>query len=347
MRPKISIIVPVYNVEKYLDRCISSLINQSLRDIEIILVDDGSPDRCPQMCDNYAKIDPRLKVIHKKNEGLGKARNSGIKIAEGEYVTFVDSDDFLDLNAYEHIYNIAKEKKLDTCYFKLCRYYKNGKTEKTKDFSQEIFFLEKREIFQFLLEMVGPLPSYPYSEKYSMSVCKAIYSLDQIKKNEISFISEKEIASEDLIFHLDYLPFSNRVGYLPNNYYYYYVNTNSITTTYNQKKYERLIKLLELTEVKLKKYFLYKDYYLHYYAQVIRVFKVILRFESLSEISLNEKRKMINSKCCIPLLEKMYSEILISKYSLINRLYLFCMKNKISIFFILYYKIKETFKKML
>ena len=114
--PKVSIIVPVYNVEKYLNRCIQSLLNQTLKDIEIIMVDDGSPDRCPQMCDNYAKKDNRIKVIHKQNAGLGYARNSGLEIATGEYIAFVDSDDFVNSQMYETLYNNAVSTKADVVY---------------------------------------------------------------------------------------------------------------------------------------------------------------------------------------------------------------------------------------
>ena len=111
--PKISIIVPIYNVEKYLDRCVRSLCNQTLQDIEIILVDDQSPDDCPRMCDEYAKQDSRIIVIHKKNGGLGYARNSGMKVATGEYVAFVDSDDYVDLDMFESMYNSAKKYDAD------------------------------------------------------------------------------------------------------------------------------------------------------------------------------------------------------------------------------------------
>ena len=100
--PKISIIVPVYNVETYLQCCVDSLLHQTLKEIEIILVDDGSPDNSPAMCDEFAKHDDRVKVIHKKNEGQGYARNSGLEIAAGEYIAFVDSDDYVELNAYEN-----------------------------------------------------------------------------------------------------------------------------------------------------------------------------------------------------------------------------------------------------
>ena len=116
--PKVSIIVPIYNVEKYLATCIKSLQNQSLKDLEIILVDDESPDNCPKLCNEYAKTDSRIKVIHKKNEGLGFARNSGLNIAEGEFVSFLDSDDYIDLNAYEELYELAKSNNLDAIYYK-------------------------------------------------------------------------------------------------------------------------------------------------------------------------------------------------------------------------------------
>ena len=100
---KISIIVPVYKVEQYLERCVRSLINQTYKNVEIILVDDGSPDQCPQMCDNYASDDLRIKVIHKKNGGLSDARNAGLRIATGEYVMYVDSDDYIEKNACEKL----------------------------------------------------------------------------------------------------------------------------------------------------------------------------------------------------------------------------------------------------
>ena len=97
---KISIIVPIYNTEMYLHRCIKSLLDQSFKDIEIILVDDGSPDRCPEICDYYAAQDSRIRVIHKSNAGSGMARNSGLEIATGKYIGFVDSDDYIHCDMY-------------------------------------------------------------------------------------------------------------------------------------------------------------------------------------------------------------------------------------------------------
>lgn len=117
-RPKVSIVVPVYGVERWLRECMDSLVNQTLKEIEIICVDDGSPDNCGEILDEYAKKDARVKVIHQKNAGVQKARNAGLDIATGEYIALVDSDDYLELNAYETLYNLAKKDDLDVVNFK-------------------------------------------------------------------------------------------------------------------------------------------------------------------------------------------------------------------------------------
>lgn len=110
---KISIVVPIYKVEQYIDKCINSLINQTYENIEIILVDDGSPDNCPQICDKYTENEKRIKVIHKKNGGLSDARNVGVNNCTGEYVLFVDSDDFIELNTIEKFVGVMSTNKPD------------------------------------------------------------------------------------------------------------------------------------------------------------------------------------------------------------------------------------------
>ena len=107
----ISIIIPIYKVEQYLDECVTSIINQTYKDLEIILVDDGSPDNCPQMCDKWAKKDARIKVVHKKNGGLSSARNAGLKVATGEYIGFVDSDDYVDETMYEDLIQVMMQNE--------------------------------------------------------------------------------------------------------------------------------------------------------------------------------------------------------------------------------------------
>lgn len=104
----ISIVIPVYKVELYLEKCIESIINQTYKNLEIIIVDDGSPDNCPKICDEYAQKDNRIKVIHKENGGLSDARNAGIDVAAGKYIAFVDSDDYVSNDYIEYMYNLIK-----------------------------------------------------------------------------------------------------------------------------------------------------------------------------------------------------------------------------------------------
>ena len=108
-KPLISIIIPVYKVEKYLEKCIKSVLSQTYKNLQIILVDDGSPDNCGNICDDYARVDNRIEVIHKANGGLSDARNVGLKAARGEYIGFVDSDDYIALNMYAHLYMLLKQ----------------------------------------------------------------------------------------------------------------------------------------------------------------------------------------------------------------------------------------------
>lgn len=264
-RPKISIIVPVYKVEKYLDRCLQSLINQTIKDIEIILVDDGSPDNCPQLCDNYAAIDKRVRVVHKTNAGLGLARNSGLDIATGDFVAFVDSDDFVDLKMYETLYQTAIKDNLDTCYCGFQFYYEDGTTRKKIEITSYKTFIGHHEANGLLLDMIGPKPSYPSDVKYMMSVWKALYSRRLLEEEQLRFCSERQFVSEDIIFHIDYLTKAKRIGFLPHHFYYYCYNGSSLSNTYTKEKFERNKLLLTEVNHRLSKVLNLSDYQDRYY----------------------------------------------------------------------------------
>lgn len=149
MNDLISVIVPVYKVEKYLNRCVESIVNQTYKNLEIILVDDGSPDNCPQMCDEWAKKDERIKVIHKQNGGLSDARNVGIDIATGVYITFVDSDDWIDLDYVEYLYDLVKkyDVKISACCYRVVN--ENGNMV-DKNICEELL-LDSKEYLRRLL----------------------------------------------------------------------------------------------------------------------------------------------------------------------------------------------------
>ena len=147
----ISVIIPIYNVEQYLDRCIDSVKKQTYTNLEIILVDDGSPDNCGKMCDEYAEDDKRIKVIHKENGGLSDARNAGIEIATGEYITFIDSDDYVSLDYVEYMYKLLKDAgaKLSICG--VMDVWKNTNIENEDSKKITEYKLSPKEAFENLL----------------------------------------------------------------------------------------------------------------------------------------------------------------------------------------------------
>ena len=251
---KVSIIVPVYNVEKYIDRCLKSLVNQTLKDIEILIIDDGTPDNSINICERYSKNDNRIKIFNKKNEGLGLTRNYGIKKASGEYVAFIDSDDYVDLDYYEKLYNKAKKTNADVCFSD----FKNV-TEKNEILDDNIRCIPfKDDIIDsnsVLLNMLNvPTCNKDITNYMGMSVWRAIYKLDIIKTNNIFFVSERKYISEDIVFNFDFLENSKVVSFIRDSYYYYCYNNNSLTNVYrNDRFYKNKILIKELID-KSKKY---------------------------------------------------------------------------------------------
>ena len=172
----LSIVVPVYNVEQYLSRCIDSILNQTFTEFELILVNDGSTDNCPIICDEYAKRDSRIKVIHKQNGGLSDARNAGIDLARGKYISFIDSDDFIINTSYEKLLYQAEKNELDIITGNAIEYYtqdnqspKGIKSSFANEVMNGIDFLVRSYIERAMLHCV----------QYS------IYRLDLIKDNNL------------------------------------------------------------------------------------------------------------------------------------------------------------------
>ena len=252
-RPKVSIIVPVFNVENYLPCCMDSLLNQTLEDIEIILVDDGSPDNCPAICDEYAKKYNRVKVIHKTNGGLGYARNSGIEIATGEYITFVDSDDYVELNTYQKLYALATDIKTDVVYFNFQRF--NDQNAWVDATIRKKSYRTEDDIRILMLDMITTEPNAKSGMVIQCSSCCAFYRRDIINKHGLRFKSERELISEDLVFNLEFLLHSSNVMTIPDAFYYYRVNVSSLSRTIRPDRivkgyvlYQYLLEMLRIND---------------------------------------------------------------------------------------------------
>ena len=222
MKELISIIVPVYNVEKYLERCVESIIGQTYKNIEIILVDDGSKDNSGKICDDFMKKDNRIKVIHKENGGLSDARNAGIEIAKGEYIGFVDSDDYIEKDMFETLYNLCKENDAEISMVSYYEYY-NGKL---------IAVRKNEKIEKF--DKIGAIKELLIDKKIQS------YAWNKLFKRELSeniqFPTNKNF--EDIATTLKLFEKANNFALLEEPKYFYLRRDDSIIGKRNYKTYK-------------------------------------------------------------------------------------------------------------
>lgn len=227
--PEISIVVPVYNVEKYLDKCIESILRQTFEDFELILVDDGSPDNSGKICDEWAKKDSRIKVIHQKNGGLPNARNTGINNATGRYIAFVDSDDWVEKDFLSVLYSGITENNADIVQCNYSRVFDSGR---------EDFIQYKNEIWdrQHIEKVIMPQLANYIPVNMSNSRWNKIYRSD-IARKAIEYGDEKIVMGEDFLMNIAAVALSEKVVILdtPPMYKYRY-NINSISTGYNKER---------------------------------------------------------------------------------------------------------------
>lgn len=242
----VSVIIPIYKVEKYLGQCFESVRSQTYKNLEIILVDDGSPDKCGEMCEQYKKEDSRVKVVHKKNEGLGYARNSGMEIATGDYVMFVDSDDWLETDA---VASMVEQAELHTADMIICGFKKYideshiinmNKVQKTE------IYIGFDEIFKKgICPIIGAEATKGKSDEREMCVWTNLYSMDIIRQNGISFVSEREFLTEDFFFNIQYMLNAKKIVMLPRQFYFYRYNAISLSNEYRENKISLLQNMTE------------------------------------------------------------------------------------------------------
>lgn len=219
----ISIVIPVYNTEKYISRCIDSLLAQTYQDIEIILVNDSSTDNSRAICEKYTKLDPRVHLWNKANEGAGFARNFGISKANGDYIGFCDADDYVEPEMFERLITTIKYHNSDIAY--CLNTNENREPKKTGD----IKVFGEQDIWELMLGEVGTLPDNKREVLYGSSVWRGLYRKRIITESSISFISEREVGSEDLLFNLEYLSHCRNAVYLMDEFYHHCDNFESMT----------------------------------------------------------------------------------------------------------------------
>lgn len=243
---KVSFIIPIYKVELYLEQCVDSVLNQTYRDIEVILVDDGSPDRCPVICDAYALKDNRVKVLHKPNGGLSDARNAGLNVATGDFVIFMDSDDFwVNNDALNKLVElIHKNQNCDFIGFNCMYYYPNSETyNKWVAYNEELAIPTDKDNAMCSLVASGTMP---------MSACLKIISRKTLSKIGLTF--KKGILAEDIPWFIDLLEGSKKCMFVNHYIYAYRQNVSgSITHSGGERSFNCLFDILESELRKIEK----------------------------------------------------------------------------------------------
>lgn len=283
---KVSIIVPIYMVEKYLVRCIESIINQTYSNLEIILVDDGSLDDCPQICDEYAKKDKRIKAIHKKNGGLSSARNAGMEVVTGDYILFVDSDDYIDKYTVADLIENALENNSDVVIFGVNRDVSGNISKCSLHF--ESLYQNNEVVREKILKRY-----YTMDHAYVYTVCNKMYRTGFILENDFHF-DPSDIRCEDCWFNFRVFHMANIVSFVDKYYYYYFENSESITHDIKNISYERWVRnkcrLLEDSFSKTIKI----DYNSFYYEFLINVIVYLKGLYKVGNSAFIEK--IINDK---------------------------------------------------
>ncbi len=237
-KPLISVIVPVYKVEQYLDRCVESIVNQTYKNLEIILVDDGSPDNCPAMCDNWAKKDARIKVVHKQNGGLSDARNAGMSVASGEYIAFVDSDDWVGLRFIEILYKAISKYDVRLAACEVATVHDVVNCELNCDLN--IVSLDTEQAFETIL----------YGRGVRAVAWNKLYHRSLIEKRSfpVGKLHEDEFFTFEVLCECEKIAFTDAV------LYYYYQRENSIMSTISPKH-------LDAIEARVKRIDYFKNTY--------------------------------------------------------------------------------------
>ena len=254
MKPWISIIVPVYNVEKYLDRCLNSLINQTFKNLEIILVDDGSTDLSGKMCDEYAKKYLNIKATHKINGGLASARNKGMEFVTGEYTAFVDSDDWIEKETYQILFERYKENHPDIITYGYQKINNDRIIIKESAHFPEGIYLKKEIQNSILPDSIAREKAFDQVRlPVQLSACMNIYKSSFLKENNLKFESERIVLSEDWLFNISCLCRAESFQVIHNIFYNYDTRGNSLSMSFKPDSYERKCNLYKRYKEEIEK----------------------------------------------------------------------------------------------
>ena len=335
---KVTAIVPAYNVETYLEKCLTNLVNQTLKDIEIIVIDDGSTDRTNEIMQEFAKKDSRIITITQTNQKQGAARNRALEIAKGEYVSFVDSDDFVREDMFKTLYEKAKcydsELVLSGVLFVDGNMFsEEGECVCKTYFDKDTQFETKEDLKKLRMGIVGA-PVYDTDDsKYGMSIWKNLFKTEVIKKNNITFKSEREMLSEDALFMIDYILCISKATGINEAFYNYCRNEDSISKSYKIDRFEKSLVFVCEVEKRFKKdikdeeYRIYIDRFWQAMCRVICSQEIMYANEN--HIRYGELKKRLKKVCTHTMTIKALKSYPVATLPFKHRVFAYCMKYRL------------------
>ncbi len=341
MNEKVSVIIPVYNVEKFLKRCVDSIINQSYDNLEILLIDDGSIDNSGVICDDYSKKDKRIIVIHKKNEGLGLTRNVGIEYSTGKYLMFVDSDDYIEKNTVKDSIKTIIKDDSDIVMYGLKRIRNNGKINDLVPNPEKKIYIGKEIVDNMLPDYINDDPFKNIKRNFTGSSCTCLYKKSIIVDNDIKYESERNIISEDTYMMFNLLKHVNKVSIINKCYYNYCDNFSSLSHSYRGDRFAKLKTYYDKCNTLFKKNNYNSEVYLRFNYLFLNFvfanFKTIINCENLKMI---DKYKEFQNIILDELYVSIIDSIIMNKEPLKRRIFYYLVKRKCIILCMLIIRIK-------
>ncbi len=341
-----TVVVPVYNIEKFVGKCVKSIINQTYKNLEIILVDDGSKDDSGKICDAFAADDARIKAVHKVNAGLGMARNTGIENATGDYIAFIDGDDVLDPRLFEVAAKYLSTKKYDIFAYGITTFVDEKQIAEAKLSNKHTEYLGDAVQNTTLPEVVYLGGT---DKGLDGSACTKIISMELIRSSKFRFVSERVFISEDYYSNLFLFKYAKSVLSIPDNLYFYRKNNvASLTSTYRDDRFEKCT-YQYFESIKLAEEFGYNDLVkknlgLQYFGNIQGAFDLIL---NCSKFSRKEKTKKLKEIISDERFQEIAKRLAFNGSEPYKRVLVFAIRHRLNWFAVFLLRLKRCIKKVL
>lgn len=333
----LSVIVPAYNCEKFIERCLNSILNQSALEIEIIIINDGSTDNTNKICEEYVDKHNNIKLINKINEGQGIARNLGIKKAKGKYITFVDSDDYVNRNCYTIAVELLEKNNADLFVGQIKKVSENENLKVALN-NKNIIYHEYNDNKSDMIKSILAGRDINENCRVSSSTCDKIYTKKVLDVHNMCFLSEREYLSEDILFNIMYLKVCKKCVVSNMEMYNYVTNTNSFCHTYQKDYVEKMYKMLGV--LNSYKFDITDEEYSRLVSEKIYGYIKSYMFQEVEHQSLRVSGRNIKLLCQKEFVSNLLFNLDKMDFSMLDHFIVLFAKKKLGLIIALFYKLK-------